>query len=83
MTGSGLSVSQLYSYLVVASSSPWPGELAKGPSLVPPLSLPPRPLVSQCEAHGPPIGVGREKNSLRATIFLVINISLPPEPTVA
>ena len=24
-------------------------------------TLPP-PLVSQCEAHGPPIGVGREKN---------------------
>ena len=36
---------------------PQSGELAKGPS-----SLPPRPLFSQCEAHGPPIGVGREKN---------------------
>ena len=39
------------------SSCPWPGELAKGPSLPPP----PPPLFSQCEAHGPPIGVGREK----------------------
>ena len=29
---------------------------AKGPSSLPP------PLFSQCEAHGPPIGVGREKN---------------------
>ena len=42
-------------------ASPWSGELAKGPSslLLPPSSLP--PLFSQCEAHGPPIGVGREK----------------------
>ena len=46
-----------YSQLVELAS-PWPGELAKGPPCPP--SLPP-PLVSQCEAHGPPIGVGREK----------------------
>ena len=32
-------------------------------SLLPPPSLFPPPLVSQCEAHGPPIGVGREKNA--------------------
>ena len=34
--------------------------VAKGPSSS--LLLPP-PLFSQCEAHGPPIGVGREKNA--------------------
>ena len=56
-------ITQLYSYLVVASSSPLPGELAKGPSsslLLLLLLLP--PLFSQCEAHGPPIGIDREKN---------------------
>ena len=34
---------------------------AKGPSSSLLLLLPP-PLFSQCEAHGPPNGVGREKN---------------------
>ena len=43
----------------LVASCPWPGELAKLRVLLPP-SLP--PLFSQCEAHGPPIGVGREKN---------------------
>ena len=60
VTGSGPSVvsnCQVNEQLV--ASCPWPGELAKGPSSS---LLPPRPLVSQCEAHGPPIGVGREKN---------------------
>ena len=35
---------------------------AKGPRPPPPPSHP--PLFSQCEYHGPPIGVGREKNVL-------------------
>ena len=39
-------------------ASPWLGELAKGP---PSSSL--SPLFSQCEAHGPPIAVGREKKN--------------------
>ena len=30
---------------------------------------PPPPLFSQCEAHGPPIGVGREKNKAIHKIF--------------
>ena len=46
VTGSGASVSH--------SPTGW----AKGPPRPP--SLP--PLFSQCEVHGPPIGVGREKN---------------------
>ena len=48
-------------FFVELASPSFNGELAKGPhpSLLPP---PPPPLFSQCEAHGPPIGVGREKN---------------------
>ena len=56
MTGSGLSQAAPVSSCQAVTRCPWPGELAKGPS------LPPPPLVSQCEAHDPPIGVGREKN---------------------
>ena len=36
----------------------------KGPS-----SSLPHPLFSQCEAHGPPIGVGREKNKQETIVF--------------
>ena len=52
--------------LVVAS--PWPGELAKGPH-------PPPPLFSQCEAHGPPIGVGREKNYVFFYVILKYHVT--------
>ena len=55
MTGSrpsGPAFRRLYkTWLLLASI----GHGAKGPSSLP-------PLFSQCESHGPPIGVGREKN---------------------
>ena len=51
-----------------------------GPSVVPstvvelrvppPPSLPP-PLFSQCEANGPPIGVGREKNTIGNYVCMI------------
>ena len=39
------------------------GHGAKGPSSLP-------PLFSQCESHGPPIGVGREKKLMLRVVFI-------------
>ena len=72
VTGSG-STAQSKPFLLsgVVASCPWPGELAKGPHPSSSLLLVP-PLFSQCEAHGPPIGVGREKNTI---IYLCLFLS--------
>ena len=59
----------------------WPGQpsVPTDPLVelrVPPSSLLlPPPLFSQCEAHGPPIGVGREKNCNERKILIHIFLS--------
>ena len=63
-----------WSVSVCSHSGSRPVTRAKGPRPRPRPSLP--PLFRQCEYHGPPIGVGREKNALekwvkktKATLF--------------